>query len=298
MRSACFAIAFCCMGSAHAAECAPLGLDRDGLLELREGGFVIADPAARRTFALDLAACLASPDPVLRDKIAYEGFSALLRGDQLETDTIRSLSDQLMGVLSAPADAAGFEKPFAALVLSEIARTDRFGDTMTPDGLDALVAAAAGYLLGITDYRGYDETDGWRHGVAHGADFAMQLALNDKLTSDQLHRLAAAIAAQTVPDDAHFYIYGEPGRLARPILFMSARNDRDDAYWSDWWAQLTASAAPSNGWDTAYESQAGLAALHNLRAFAQAVYINASLSQNEGIRALLPGAEATLRALP
>ena len=29
------------------------------------------------------------------------------------------------------------------------------------------MTAAAAYLSGVRDYRGYDETAGWRHGVAH-----------------------------------------------------------------------------------------------------------------------------------
>lgn len=66
-----------------AAACDPLGYDRDALLALRTAGFAIEDPERRERFALDLLDCLGDPDPVLRDQVAYEGFTAMLRGQQL-----------------------------------------------------------------------------------------------------------------------------------------------------------------------------------------------------------------------
>ena len=44
-----------------------------------------------------------------------------LGGKQLDTDALRSLQRKLLGQLEG-ADADGYRKPFAALVLSEVAR--------------------------------------------------------------------------------------------------------------------------------------------------------------------------------
>ena len=76
----------------------------------------------------------------------------------------------LLEQLQAADDAAGFRKPFAALALSEVARSDRVEPVFTGEQREQLVAAAAAYLGGVRDYRGFSETEGWRHGVAHNGD--------------------------------------------------------------------------------------------------------------------------------
>jgi hypothetical protein len=48
----------------------------------------------------------------------------------------------------------------------------------------------------VSDYRGFDDKEGWRHGVAHGSDWLMQLALNPALDRGQLDQMLAAIATQ------------------------------------------------------------------------------------------------------
>ena len=154
--------------------CAPEGRTGTALTDWRAAGFVTDDAD---TAAWDLAACLASPDPDLRDGIGYEGLTALLRrGDVSDAVRLR-LSARLGSQLSA-ADAAGVTAPFSALALSEVARTDRVDPFLTDAARADLVEAAAAYLESVSDYRGFDDSEGWRHGVAHGADLAMQLALN------------------------------------------------------------------------------------------------------------------------
>lgn len=51
----------------------------------------------------------------------------------------------------------------------------------------------------MRDLRGFDAVQGWRHGVAHGADLLLQLALNPALRRVQAEALLAAIASQVLP---------------------------------------------------------------------------------------------------
>jgi hypothetical protein len=69
------------------------------------------------------------------------------------------------------------------------------------------------------------------------------------------------------------------------------------AEWSAWFEAIAA-PAPLASWNEAFASQQALARRHNINAFLLEVYANASLSQDENIRALLPGAEAALRQMP
>ncbi len=278
--------------------CRPLGYDKAQLLDLREANFEIADTAQREIFALGLLDCLGDTDPDLRDKIGYEGFSTLLRGKSLSTDAVKILRQRLAAMLQDTSpDRAGFSKPFAALALSEVVRVDRVTPIFTDAERRETVAAATDYLRGITDYRGYDENEGWRHGVAHTADVLMQLSLNPAITPEDLTKMRDAIGSQIVPKNAHFYIYGEPGRLVRPLFFMARREGFTAEDWATWFAKI-ADPAPMESWNEAYSSEAGLAKLHNTKAFANAVYISALNSQNPNINALAEPALDVLKKLP
>jgi hypothetical protein len=277
------------------ANCPPPGWDRTRLEALKAGGFVIEDAQARRALATSVAACVASPDPFLRDGVAFEGLSTLLRGRQLDVATQTELVNDMLPRLQSP-DPQGFERPFAALVLSELVRAERlnghFTDGMRADVVDRSIA----YMREVRDYRGFREGEGWRHGVAHGADLLMQLSLNESTGREDLIRIRDAVASQVSPE-GHFYTYGEPERLARPILVMAQRGAFTEDEWSTWFAQVS-SPAPLASWSDAFSSQAGLARKHNVSAFVNTIWINARLSQNPNVQALLPGAEAALRALP
>jgi hypothetical protein len=282
---------------AAVADCPPAGRDRAGLDALKASRFDGLGDAPRQALALGLAGCLGDPDPALRDGIAYEALATWLRAEgALAPATRQALLERLTAQLSAD-DAAGFEAPFAALVLSEVARTDRVSPWMTPAQRQALVDAAASYVEGIRDYRGFTDGEGWRHGVAHGADLLMQLALNPALDKPQLTRLMAASRSQVAPPGAPPYVHGESERLARPVMFALQRGLHDEAEWSAWIDALV-DPAPMAGWNEAYASEAGLARRHNLRGFLLALYAGLDASGSEALQARVPAVVAGLRALP
>ena len=243
-----------------------------------------------------LAACLGDPDPATRDDFAFALWSEGLRGKYLTPAQMRYALGLLTRMIAAPDDAAGFRRPFAALTLSEIARADRVEAFLTEAELHALTETAAAYLRGVTDYRGFIAGEGWRHGVAHGADLMLQLALNPRLSRADADRILSAVAAQVAPPGSHAYVHGEARRLARPILFLAKRTDIDDAAWGAWFQALHPDNAPR--WQAPYASEAGLAAVHNSSAFGDAVYVAASESQDQQVRRLAPLAAGLLKALP
>ncbi len=285
----------CATARAEPSACPPAGYDRPRLEALKAAEWAIADAGERERFARALTVCLASPDPALRDGIAFEALQHMMRARQLSPATMMELQDDLEARLAAH-EGAGFERPFAALVLAEVARADRVDAYLTPERRERLVAAATSFLRGVRDYRGFDQRDGWRHGVAHGADLMLQLSLNPALGRPELERIRDAIAAQIAPD-SHAYVFGEGERLAAPILFMARRGVFSEAEWSAWLAQAAA-PTPYPSWDGAFSSEALLRRRHNATAFLSALYLNARLSETTDDDVLLPGAEAALRSLP
>ncbi|WP_141332912.1 DUF2785 domain-containing protein [Myxococcus sp. AB025B] len=276
------------------AACAAGAGGRDTLQEWKRAGFVVPEEARRERLVATLVACLASPDPALRDGLGYEGLQALLRASALGPDALRALRDRLLVMLTT-ADKQGVTRPFVALVLSEVARTDRVAPWMRVEERAAMVERAAAYLVSVDDYRGFDKKVGWRHGVAHGADWAMQLAMNPALERAQLERLRDAVAAQAVPASGHAYVFGEPERLARPLLFIAKRNLHDEAAWTAWFTTLPAAlGAPALAW----KDEGWLARRHDLGAFLRVLYLEADRSEDPGVVKLRPGILAALKTLP
>lgn len=297
IRTLCIAVlaaSALCASQAAAAACPPSDRDKASLVALKAADFNVADAATREAMTLVLIDCLASPVPALRDGIAYEGLQRWLRAKAFAPATLRALRARLFAQLDAP-DPDGVARPFAALVLSELARTDRVDPWMRPDEREAMVVRAATYLESVRDYRGFDADVGWRHGVAHGADWAMQLALNPALDRMQLDRLRQAVAAQAVPASGHAYVFGESERLARPLLFIAKRDLHDEADWSAWFAALsTRLGDPALAWKDAD----WLARRHDLTAFLQSLYLQVDLGDDPGMAKMKPGLVAALKASP
>lgn len=276
------------------ATCPPEGQSRESLEALKALKFTLPDAQARTALAVGLVDCLGDPDPALRDGIAYEALAHWMRAGEIDELGLRTLRDALQGLVTGE-DPDGFRRPFAALVLSEVARTDRVKPWMTPEERGAMVEAAARYVASIEDYRGYDDKAGWRHGVAHGSDWLMQLALNPALDRGQLDRILGAVATQVVPSQPHAYVFGEPGRLARPVLFVAKRGLHTEAEWTAW---MSAFAPKLGDAKLAYADSAWLAKRHDLLAFLTALYLEADRTDDAQVQALEAPIVAGLKTVP
>lgn len=263
-----------------ARTCPPQDYSKEQLLELRQSGFEIADDAERNALALALIACVAEPDPELRDGVVFGEISIWLRGEKLDNNTCQVLYSGLMLQFQSAPDAAGFRQPFAALILSEVARVDRLKPRLSADQRDQLVVAAVNYLAGVKDYRGFSESEGRRHGVAHGSDLALQLVLNEATSSGQMHSLLDGVAAQVASAGAIFCIYGEPSRLARVVFYAHKTNILLPEYWQESFTRI-ARANSLNDWSEAFSSQTGLAKRHNTLDFLLATHLNATAAGDE-----------------
>ena len=260
-----------------------------------DNAFASTPDEALTGIALSLATCLADPDPDIRDGLAYEGFVSLLRERKLPLEARLELAAELNTMMAAP-DEAGFTAPFAVLVLAEVIRTGRVEQDFSDGVRINLVQSAADYMMSITDYRGYVDGEGWRHGIAHAADALMQAALDPANGYDAHLTILEAIKAQIAPVE-HAYVFGEPQRLARPVLYVAAAGALSADDWTAWFADIT-DPFPLESWAEAYESEAGLRRLHNLKAFLYAIYPGAALTQNPDIAALRPLIETAIVQLP
>ena len=252
----------------------------------------MAEPE-RQALALGLLDCLASPDPVWRDERAFEALSTWMRAKRLAVPTLQTMRKRLVEVLDAPPDAAGFHQPFAALVLAEVARVDRLQPFLSADERAALVDTGTRYLSGVRDYRGFDAKQGWRHGVAHGADLMLQLSLNPQLTKAQGEAMRAAIASQVLANGGHAYRYGESERLMAPLYHLARRDWWAAPDWEAWFVALAGRRVKARP-----ASEAALAQRHNLGTFVSVFYVSIQESPDAAQRErVLPGLRQALKTL-
>lgn len=276
------------------AACPPDGQTLDSLRQLKANEFRMSDADSQKKLAFGLLDCLGDPNPELRDDLAFTALQVWMRGNAFDADTLRALRDGLYARLDGE-DAEGFRKPFVAETLAEVARTDRIKPWMSADERAAMIEKAAAYLESVTDYRAFDDTQGWRHGVAHGADWLLQLALNPALDKAQADRMLAAIARQVVPDGAPPYTAGEPGRLAQPVLYIAQHDFYTQIEWDHWFAALVPRLGDSA---KAYNDSAWIARRHDLMAFLLSLYISADQSEDANIHFLKPSIVTAVKAVP
>jgi Protein of unknown function (DUF2785) len=275
------------------AACETEQWPRAALVKLKADAFVIEDDTARFQAATHLLGCLTSPDPQLRDGVAFEAFSAWFRQNKFNTEQLNTLYVLLSAQLQV-VDAEGFNQPFTALVLSELARTDRVRPWMSTEQRLTMVQQANAYMKSIRDYRGFEPDSGWRHGVAHAADWLLQLSVNSLVDAPQVLTLTDAVAAQVTADNQHSYTFGEPGRLARPVLFAARRGVRTQAEWEAWMKALTDRLEPAK----AYRDREWLVKRHNLAAFFQVLYLETDISAEKELDGFKAAVFASLKNLP
>lgn len=288
-----FAVLALTVGTA-AAGCPVQDQGKDAIAAFKASGFEVRAPASTESSALAMIDCLAHPDPAIRDGVAYEALSKWMRGGSLDADALRRLRARLYAMLDGP-EGDGFARPFAALVLAEVARTDRIKPWMEAGERRAMTARAADYVASVRDYRGFDAQGGWRHGVAHGADWLMQLTLNPALAKADADLVLAAIAEQAVPASSHAYVFGEPERLAAPVYHLMRRGLYSTVEWQAWFAQLPPRLGDKS---LAYKDEAWLARRHDLVGLLAALYIQVDQASAPEVQALKPVLAEAMRQLP
>lgn len=239
-----------------------------------------------------LLACFDHPDPAIRDQWVFEGLSQLLRAGRVDAASIDRAIQRLQPVLGRPADAAGFAQPFAALLLSELVRADRVTPALPAERIVSLGNDATAFLTKLRDYRAFDSEQGWRHGIAHGADLLLQLGVHPALNTEQQTALLMAMTDQ-IRNPALAYTVGEPERLARVVFYLHQRGDIADGIWADWLQTLSA-PAPLANWGQAFQSESALRMRHNLLSFFHALSFAARQVDSESAVELLRLSDAKI----
>src|SRR5262249_6237614 len=116
----------------------------------------------------ELVDLLPSPDPELRDDIAYATLASWIYQQKiLDAITIRSLVERLLanlrrGIGERDTDSV-FGRSFSALMLSVVVARDNADPFLDVGAWQQIESAALAYLAAEQDLRGYDPDKGWMH---------------------------------------------------------------------------------------------------------------------------------------
>ena len=214
---------------------------RDEWLALAKSGFAV--PAGQTAAALltEMNPLLASPDPVLRDEVAYSAAERWIVRDKIVSpDDLRRLLELWSANLEVGLGTAGddrvFSRSFSALCLSLIAARDVVAPFLTADEVQRFFDRLLDYFARERDLRGFDATRGWMHTPAHTADAFKYLARNRAFAPANLGRLLGAIRAKLESHDAVF-TWGENDRLAWAVHAAVRRPEADMPVFEAWTAR-------------------------------------------------------------
>ena len=261
-----FAACIVCGAVAIAAEPAA---PRDAAywLKLADTGMEVPEGENPGAMLVEASAFLASPDPKLRDGVAY-GVAAdwILKKKVVRPPELRSLLALWTPNLKKGVGTSGSDgvllRSFSALDLSLVAARDVTAPYLEPAELKSLLDAALSYLAAERDLRGYDAAKGWVHATAHTADLLKFLARNPRVTAADAGRILAGIGAKVL-GAGEVFAWGEDERLASAVLAVLRRGDLDPAVWNGWLEEL---AASSKGlWDAPTLDAKQFAAMQNAK---------------------------------
>jgi hypothetical protein len=199
-----------------------------------------APPEGANVAALagELSDLLASPNPELRDEIAYSTLTAWIYQQQiLDAATVRRLADGWLhnlesGIGERDTDTV-FRRSFSALMLSVVVARDNAKPFLAGEDIRRIEGAALQYLQAERDLRGYDPVHGWMHSAAHTADLLKFVARSRHFELAGQPRLLDAIAKKLTTASVVFF-NGEDERLARAVLSVVNRSDFDRVGFADW----------------------------------------------------------------
>jgi hypothetical protein len=221
---------------------AELHHDRDFWRAVAKAHYAVPEHESADALSHELSAMLASPDPELRDDLAYSILAHwIYRPNVLSAPTLLSLTDEwpanLATRLGETETNSVLLRSFSALCLSEMAKREAKVPFMGADRYHALLAEATNYLTTERDLRGYDSQLHWIHSTAHTADLLAALADSALLTKDEAAAILHAIDARlaTAPK---VYTQGEQDRLASALVSVLRRKDFDTSTFDPWLADL------------------------------------------------------------
>jgi Protein of unknown function (DUF2785) len=225
---------------ARSAE-SPAKHDKAFWREIVRNKYAVPQGEGAFPLAKELSGALASPDPELRDDLAYSILAAWIADRKnFSGDQLRSFAEDWTANLRAGIGENGqdsvFRRSFSALCLASLAERDLETPFLEPHGYRRLLERTLDYLVRERDLRGFDVSKGWIHATAHAADLLAALARNRLFAREDQAAALRAVADRLAT--APVYAYGEQDRLAHAAAAIVDREDFDAQAFRAWLVEM------------------------------------------------------------
>jgi len=239
-------------------------------------GLRVPDGRPLDDLTAELVTMLGSPDPALRDGIAYPALATwLARG--VYDDLLAGLGDGMVAGLAIGLGENGtptvFRRSFSALVMAGCVERDTVIQRMPADKILDWGDRIATWFVREKDLRGYLPGEGWAHAIAHGADAIAALARSPHFDKAELTVMLDVLGDRLLLPVTSLFTAGEPDRMATATMHILRRNVVPLAVLEPWIARLAHAAAHAPLRDADPYVSTG-----NPEAFLRALYLQLSLA--------------------
>ena len=216
--------------------------DRQFWREIAKNKYALPQGQSAFSLALELSSDLASPDPELRDDLAYSILDVwIVYRNYLSPPELISLleswqSNLRSGVGESSTDSV-LKRSFSALCLATLAERELKSPFLGEARFHDLLENALNYLKDERDLRGFDPVKGWIHATAHTADLLAFLAANSLLAVEDQSRILRAVS-ERLSSAGQIFAYGEQDRLANIVATIVGRKDFDAPAFHQWLTNL------------------------------------------------------------
>ncbi len=238
-------------------------MDRQDIQHVLDTDYAVPSERSLEESTTQLEALLASTDAFLRENALEILWQWTQRGHYTDEQML-SLGDRMASHLLSGTGESGtdsvFLRAFAALVLTGVLVADQRAveeafHTRPPflpeDRVHAWFDASIACFRGEQDRRGYVETKGWAHALAHEADLLSDFARGHHLETVHLETLLDAIADKMIEPCNTVLCYNEGERLTQTVLDILRRN-LVSLEFIEGWLQRLAHTSEGGHWADAF----------------------------------------------
>ena len=240
--------------------------------QVQRTGFDVPRDRPLDDLAAELTTMLGSPDPAIRDGLAYPALATWIERGTFD-DLLAGLGDGMAAGLGVGLGENGtdtvFRRSFSALALAECLQRTQDQHLLPDSKVLEWGDRIATWYLRERDTRGYVVTKGWAHAIAHGADALGVLAASPHLAAPELTVVLDVIADRLLMQEQAPLSSGEPDRMAAATMSVLRRDLVGLEVVEPWVARIARRALPfahddtdTDPYATATTPQAFLRALH------------------------------------
>ncbi|WP_058303755.1 DUF2785 domain-containing protein [Gorillibacterium timonense] len=201
-------------------------MEKEELRAIAKNGFAIPDGSEAYAVIREVIDLLASPDPELRDELAYGALyhwlllDELLQGPQLEELLRLAISEDMLfsGIGEEGTDSV-FLRTFSSLLIALLLARDNREAIFARETYDFTLDALVRYCLSERDFRGYVEVKGWAHAAAHCADALDECAASRYAGMEECERIWTGLRA-LLDRAPQVYQAEEDERIATAVFTM------------------------------------------------------------------------------